>query len=121
MPTESARQAVSSLRDPQQFQWHVIPLLLLVLHVHASEIERRNWNVVLAGLALWGMDWFNEECTTCRRCARRRGRSSRSTPSTPRVSWSSAPSSDGSEPVRRPDPRRLPVPEEGSERGRIER
>ena len=24
------------------------------------EIERRNWNLVLAGLAFWGMDWFNE-------------------------------------------------------------
>jgi hypothetical protein len=24
------------------------------------EVERRNWNVVFAGLAFWGMDWFNE-------------------------------------------------------------
>ncbi len=60
MPTESAQRALSILRDPGQFQWHVIPLLLLVLYVYANEIERRNWNVVFAGLALWGMDWFNE-------------------------------------------------------------
>lgn len=60
MPTESARQALSILRDAGQFQWHVIPILLLVLYVYANEIERRNWNVVFAGLALWGMDWFNE-------------------------------------------------------------
>jgi len=39
---------------------HVIPLLLLVLYVYANEIERRNWKVVFAGLALFGMDWFNE-------------------------------------------------------------
>lgn len=26
----------------------------------AVEIERKNWNLVLAGLAFWGMDWFNE-------------------------------------------------------------
>ncbi len=24
------------------------------------EAEKRNWNQVLAGLAFWGMDWFNE-------------------------------------------------------------
>jgi hypothetical protein len=24
------------------------------------EIERRNWSLVYAGLAFWGMDWFNE-------------------------------------------------------------
>ena len=23
-------------------------------------MEKRNWNLVLAGLAFWGMDWFNE-------------------------------------------------------------
>ena len=60
MPTDSAQQALSILRDGSQFQWHVIPLLLLVLYVYANEIERRNWNVVFAGLALFGMDWFNE-------------------------------------------------------------
>jgi hypothetical protein len=33
---------------------------MLVLYIYANEIEKRNWNVVFAGLALWGMDWFNE-------------------------------------------------------------
>jgi hypothetical protein len=28
--------------------------------VYAVEIERQNWNLVFAGLAFWGMDWFNE-------------------------------------------------------------
>ncbi len=60
MPTESARQALRILRDGSQFQWYVIPLLALVLYLYAVEIERRNWNLVFAGLALWGMDWFNE-------------------------------------------------------------
>ena len=60
MPTDSAQRALSILRDGSQFQWYVIPLLLLVLYVYANEIERRNWNVVFAGLALFGMDWFNE-------------------------------------------------------------
>ena len=60
MPTDAARRAAALLRDGSHFQWHVIPLLLLVLYVYANEIERRNWNVVFAGLALWAADWFNE-------------------------------------------------------------
>lgn len=58
--TESAAQALSILRDPSQFQWYVIPLLALVVIVYANEIERRSWSLVFAGLAYWGMDWFNE-------------------------------------------------------------
>lgn len=60
MPTDAAQRTLKILRDGGQFQWHVIPFLLLVLYVYANEIERKNWNVVFAGLALWGMDWFNE-------------------------------------------------------------
>jgi len=58
--TESAQQALSILRDGSQFQWYVIPLFALVVYVYAVEVERRNWNLVFAGLAYWGMDWFNE-------------------------------------------------------------
>jgi len=60
MTTESALAAARILRDGSQFQWYVIPLLALVLYVYAVEIERRAWSVVFAGLAFWGMDWFNE-------------------------------------------------------------
>jgi hypothetical protein len=60
MPTESASAALQILRDAGQFQWYVIALFALVVYVYAVEVERRNWNLVLAGLAFWGMDWFNE-------------------------------------------------------------
>jgi hypothetical protein len=60
MPTEASRRALAILRDGSQFEWYVIPLLALVLYVYMVEVERRNWNLVFAGLALWGMDWFNE-------------------------------------------------------------
>jgi hypothetical protein len=60
MPTESASQALSILRDGGQFQWYVIPLFALVVYVYAVEVERQNWSLVFAGLAYWGMDWFNE-------------------------------------------------------------
>lgn len=60
MPTEAASEALSILRDGSQFQWYVIPLFALVVYVYAVEVERKNWSLVFAGLAFWGMDWFNE-------------------------------------------------------------
>jgi len=58
--TPSALEAQRVLRDGSLFQWYVIPLFALVVYVYVAEVERRNWNVVFAGLAFWGMDWFNE-------------------------------------------------------------
>ncbi|MFA5112886.1 MAG: hypothetical protein WC529_01170 [Candidatus Margulisiibacteriota bacterium] len=60
MIAESAKQAQAILRDPAHFQWYVVPLLLVVLYIYSVEVERKNWNIVFGGLALWGMDWFNE-------------------------------------------------------------
>ena len=60
MLTPDSLQALKILREGSQFQWYVIPLLAIVLYVYAVELERRNWDVLFAGLALWGMDWFNE-------------------------------------------------------------
>ena len=60
MPTQSAAQALKILRDGSQFQWYVIPLFALVVYVYAVEVERKRWDLVFAGLAFWGMDWFNE-------------------------------------------------------------
>ena len=31
-----------------------------MIYVYAVEVERRRWDIVLAGLAFWFMDWFNE-------------------------------------------------------------
>jgi len=58
--TESAQQALAILRDASQFKWYVITLLAFVFYVYTVEVEKKNWNFVLAGLAFWGMDWFNE-------------------------------------------------------------
>ena len=56
----NAEQALSILRDSSQFQWYVIPLLIIVIYIYNVEIGKKNWDTVFAGLALWGMDWFNE-------------------------------------------------------------
>jgi len=58
--TESASQALAILRDGSQFQWYVITLLAFVFYVYTVEVQKRNWSLVLAGLAFWGMDWINE-------------------------------------------------------------
>lgn len=58
--TESASQAMAILRDGSQFQWYVVVLLAFAFYVYTVEVEKRNWSLVLAGLAFWGMDWFNE-------------------------------------------------------------
>lgn len=58
--TESARQALSILRDTSNFQWYIVLILIFVIYVYSVEIERKNWNVLFAGLAFWGMDVFNE-------------------------------------------------------------
>jgi hypothetical protein len=60
MASEAAARALSILRDGSQFSWYVITLFAFVVYVYAVEIERRNWSLVFAGLAYWGMDWFNE-------------------------------------------------------------
>jgi hypothetical protein len=60
MPTNAAAEALKILRNGSVFQWYVIPLFALVVYVYAVEVEKKNWNLVFAGLAFWGMDWFNE-------------------------------------------------------------
>ena len=34
--------------------------MAFVVYAHANEVERRRWDVVAAGLAVWLADWFNE-------------------------------------------------------------
>jgi hypothetical protein len=53
-------QAERLLRDGRTFEWSTVALLGLVIYVYAVEVERRRFDIVLAGLAFWLMDWFNE-------------------------------------------------------------
>jgi hypothetical protein len=53
--------ALSILRNPQlTLKWYVVPLLLIVMYIYTKEAHEKNWNVILGGIALWGMDLFNE-------------------------------------------------------------
>ena len=58
--TDAAEEALDILRDGDTFQWSTVTLLGLCLYVYAVEVERRRWDIILAGLAFWLMDWFNE-------------------------------------------------------------
>jgi hypothetical protein len=58
--TDFTVQAQHLLRDEHQFKWYVVTLLTLVIYVYAVEVERRRWDIVLAGLAFWLADWINE-------------------------------------------------------------
>lgn len=58
--TASAAQALALLRDASNFQWYVIPLLLIVLYLYVEQVAERRWSVVLGAAAFWLMDWINE-------------------------------------------------------------
>src|SRR5204862_414067 len=58
--TQATRQAERLVRDPHLFKWYAVALLALVIYAYANEIERRRFDVVAAGLAVWFADWFND-------------------------------------------------------------
>ena len=57
---EFVREAERTLRDPSQFKWYVVFLLALVFYLYTVEVERRRFDVLAAGLAVWLADWLNE-------------------------------------------------------------
>ena len=62
--TEATVRALEGLRDLTMLKWYVIPLLAIVFYIYAKEIGKArgsgNWEAVLAGLTLFGVDFFNE-------------------------------------------------------------
>ena len=62
--TEASLRALDHLRDFSLLKWYAIPLLAVVLFIYATELRKarlsRNWDPVIAGLTLFGMDFFNE-------------------------------------------------------------
>lgn len=62
--TEATIQALNGLRDLTMIKWYVIPLLAIVFYIYTKEMrqarETGDWNAVLAGLTIFGVDFFNE-------------------------------------------------------------
>ena len=62
--TEATKQALDGLRDLSTLKWYVIPLLAIVFYIYTKEIKdarkTHSWDAVLAGLTVFGLDFFNE-------------------------------------------------------------
>lgn len=58
--TDFTLRAERLVRDPSLFKWYAIALLALVIYAYANEVERRRFDIIAAGLAVWLADWFNE-------------------------------------------------------------
>ena len=48
------------VRDTNNFNWTFIFILAVVFYVYWSEIHKKNWEAVFAGLALYGVHWLYE-------------------------------------------------------------
>jgi len=63
-PTPASLEALLNLRKFDNYQWYIIPILVIIMYIWAVEIQKaqktKNWNIVFAGLAVFGMDLINE-------------------------------------------------------------
>ena len=50
------------VRSTENFNWTFIFILAVVFYVYWSEINKRNYEVIYAGLALYGVHWLYEIC-----------------------------------------------------------
>jgi hypothetical protein len=62
--TIATEQALSGLRDLSMIKWYIIPLFAIVFYIYTKEIKEarktKNWDAILAGLTIFGADFFNE-------------------------------------------------------------
>jgi hypothetical protein len=57
---EATDDALSILRDPINFNFYVIFLLVAVLYLYFNEMNKGNWNGIAAGMMLYMIHWFVE-------------------------------------------------------------
>ena len=62
--TPASEMALKGLRDLSTLKWYVIPLLSIIFYIYTVEMKKAkksgNWDAVIAGLTLFGMDFINE-------------------------------------------------------------
>ncbi len=56
----STNSLAKSEPSPQNFKWTFIFILAVVFYVYWSEIHKKNYEAVFAGLALYGVHWLYE-------------------------------------------------------------
>ena len=57
---EATQQALSILRNGDNFQWYIIPLLAFAVYIYFNEYEKGNYKAIAAGLSLYMVHWFYE-------------------------------------------------------------
>ena len=62
--SQEAMELVNSIRvrSTENFNWTFIFILAVVFYVYWTEIQKKNTEVVCAGLALYGVHWLYEIC-----------------------------------------------------------
>ena len=60
--SEEAKALVDQIqvRSTDNFNWTFIFILAVVFYVYWTEIQKKNWSVICAGLALYGVHWLYE-------------------------------------------------------------
>ncbi len=58
--SEATRDALSILRNGENFQWYVIFMLIAVLYIYFSEVQKKNWKGITTGLMVYMIHWLAE-------------------------------------------------------------
>ncbi len=53
-------QALGILRSGANFQWYVIFMLIAVLYIYFSEVQKKNWKGIATGLMVYIIHWLAE-------------------------------------------------------------
>jgi len=57
---EATDQALAILRSWENFQWYVVFMIVVVMFIYFSEIQKKNWRGIAAGMSLYMVHWFVE-------------------------------------------------------------
>jgi len=58
--TPAAQTALANLRNPAEFNWAIVPLFAFALYFYFSEMEKKNWHMIVAALGTWLLEFFGE-------------------------------------------------------------
>lgn len=57
---ELTGQALELLRNGENFDWIVIPMLAVTMYIYFTALEQKKWKQIAAGLSLYMVHWFFE-------------------------------------------------------------
>jgi hypothetical protein len=57
---EATSEALNILRTGDNFQWYVIFMLIAVLYIYFSEVQKKNWKGITTGLMVYMIHWLAE-------------------------------------------------------------